>query len=47
MDKQCISLHGDKLDAVASMNVADGTITKIVSDKLNYKSDLHLSVDGK
>ena len=47
MDKQCISLLVIKLDQVASMNVSDGTITTIISDKVNYKSDLHLSVDGK
>lgn len=40
-------LSGDKLDQVGSMNVTDGTVKTILSDKVNYKSDLHLSVDGK
>ena len=40
-------LTGDKLDQVASMKVSDGTITTLISDKVNYKSDLHLSADGK
>lgn len=40
-------LAGDKLDQVGSMNVADGTVKTILSDKVNYKSDLHLSADGK
>ena len=28
------------------MNMADGTIKKVFKDRVNYKSDLHLSVDG-
>lgn len=40
-------LTGDKLDQVGSMNVTDGTVKTILSDKVNYKSDLHLSADGK
>ena len=33
MDKQCISLLVKRLDKVASINVADGAITIIPSDK--------------
>lgn len=40
-------LSGDKLQNVGSINIADGVISTINSDKLNYKSDLHLSADGK
>ncbi len=40
-------LQGDKSEKVGSIKVADGTVTTIFSDSLNYKADLHLSVDGK
>jgi dipeptidyl aminopeptidase/acylaminoacyl peptidase len=40
-------LKGDKTDVVSAINVVDGSITKVYEDKLTYKSDLRLSVDGK
>ena len=47
MDKKYTSFKVIRAEKVASMNVADGSITVIPSDSLNYKSDLHLSADGK
>ena len=40
-------LQGDKSEKVGSITIADGKVTTIASDSLNYKSDLHLSADGK
>ncbi|WP_161487570.1 stalk domain-containing protein [Paenisporosarcina indica] len=39
-------LQGDKSEIVSSINVIDGSITKIFEDKLIYKTDLRLSIDG-
>jgi len=37
---------GNNSDVIASMNVQTGEVTKIVDDKVKYKSDLRLSADG-
>ncbi|WP_461202129.1 stalk domain-containing protein [Anoxybacillus sp. TBDG-1] len=37
---------GNNSDVIASINVQTGQITKIVDDKVKYKSDLRLSDDG-
>jgi WD40 repeat protein len=39
-------LQGDKNETISSMSVKDGSITKILDDKVEYKSDLVISVDG-
>lgn len=44
--KKAYFIQGDKLQKVGSINIADGVVTTIPSDSLNYKSDLRLSVDG-
>ncbi|MFD2444546.1 TolB family protein [Bacillus sp. CGMCC 1.16607] len=38
-------LQGDKGETVSSISVKDGSITKILDDKVEYKSDLRLSTD--
>lgn len=40
-------LQGEKNETVSSMSVKDGIITKILDDKVEYKSDLVISADGK
>lgn len=40
-------LQGDKSEVISFINVTDGSITKIFEDKLIYKTDLHMSIDGK
>lgn len=40
-------LQGDKSEKVSYINVVDGSIKKIFEDKLSYKTDLRLSMDGK
>ncbi|QFG00945.1 hypothetical protein PB01_20300 [Psychrobacillus glaciei] len=40
-------LQGDKSEVISFINVTDGSITKIFEDKLTYKTDLRLSMDGK
>ncbi|WP_391118598.1 stalk domain-containing protein [Psychrobacillus sp. L3] len=40
-------LQGDKSEVISFINVTDGSITKIFEDKLIYKTDLRLSMDGK
>ncbi|WFR64998.1 hypothetical protein P9222_13850 [Paenibacillus amylolyticus] len=40
-------LQGDKGSVIASLNLADGTIKKLVEDKVDYKENLNVSADGK
>ncbi|REE78896.1 copper amine oxidase-like protein [Paenibacillus taihuensis] len=39
-------LQGDKGTVIAKMNVADGTISTVLNDKVDYKSSLSVSKDG-
>ncbi|SEM61390.1 stalk domain-containing protein [Paenibacillus sp. OV219] len=39
-------LQGDKGSVIAKMNLADGAITKVLEDKVDYKSNLAVSKDG-
>lgn len=39
-------LQGDKTNVIASVSLADGTLTKLVDDKVEYKSSLKVSEDG-
>ncbi|GGD52633.1 stalk domain-containing protein [Paenibacillus nasutitermitis] len=39
-------LQGDKGSVIAKLNLADGTITKVLEDKVDYKSNLSVSADG-
>jgi len=39
-------LQGDKGSVIAKINVASGEITKILDDKVDYKSSLNVSADG-
>lgn len=41
-----IFFQGDKNEIIASLSIADGKITKILDDKVEYKSDLVISADG-
>jgi|GEM_PF-690754 len=40
-------LQGDKGSVIAKLDIASGTISKIVEDKVDYKSSLSVSPDGK
>ncbi|WP_244898205.1 stalk domain-containing protein [Paenibacillus xylanexedens] len=40
-------LQGDKGSVIASLNLADGVIKKLVEDKVDYKENLNVSADGK
>ncbi|MEK0312830.1 stalk domain-containing protein [Cohnella sp. 56] len=40
-------LQGDKGSVIAKMDIASGEIAKIVEDKVDYKSSLSVSPDGK
>ncbi|MDI4646793.1 stalk domain-containing protein [Cohnella hashimotonis] len=40
-------LQGDKGSVIAKVDVATGTISKVVEDKVDYKSALSVSPDGK
>lgn len=40
-------LQGDKGSVIAKLDIATGTITKLVEDKVDYKSALGVSADGK
>lgn len=40
-------IQGEKSDAISSINLSTGTIKEIFKDKLSYKADLRLSLDGK
>lgn len=45
--QQVYFLQGDKSEKIGAINVGDGSVKTIFEDKLNYKSDLHLSANGK
>lgn len=48
MDESSIYfLQGDKGSVIANLNLADGTITKLVEDKVDYKENLNVSTSGK
>ncbi|AZN42439.1 stalk domain-containing protein [Paenibacillus albus] len=40
-------LQGDKGTVIAKLNLADGAISKVLDDKVDYKSSLSVSADGK
>ncbi|WP_426333216.1 stalk domain-containing protein [Paenibacillus silvae] len=40
-------LQGDKGSVIANLNLADGSIKKLVEDKVDYKEHLNVSVSGK
>ncbi|MEK3884798.1 stalk domain-containing protein [Paenibacillus sp. PL2-23] len=40
-------LQGDKSSVIAKLSLADGTVTKVLDDKVDYKMDLQVSADGK
>lgn len=40
-------LQGDKGTVIAKLSLSDGSITKIVEDKVDYKENLSVSPDGK
>lgn len=39
-------LQGDKGSVIAKLNIADGTISKVLEDKVDYKANLSVSADG-
>lgn len=45
--KQVYFIQGDKSEKIGSISIENGVVTTLFSDSLNYKADLHLSVDGK
>ncbi|MBR2564266.1 MAG: hypothetical protein IKE29_06555 [Paenibacillus sp.] len=48
MDESSIYfLQGDKGSVIANLNLADGSITKLVEDKVDYKENLNVSTSGK
>lgn len=40
-------LQGDKGSVIANLNLADGSIKKLVEDKVDYKENLNVSASGK
>ncbi|MFC4779223.1 hypothetical protein ACFO9Q_20720 [Paenibacillus sp. GCM10023252] len=40
-------LQGDKSSVIAKITVADGTVSKVLEDKVDYKANLRVSADGK
>lgn len=44
--KKLFFLQGDKTNVVASIDLADGKVTKLVEDKVDYKANLQVSADG-
>ncbi|MFC5531292.1 TolB family protein [Cohnella yongneupensis] len=40
-------LQGDKGSVIAKMDIRDGSITKVLDDKVDYKANLSVSDDGK
>ncbi|UVI28509.1 stalk domain-containing protein [Paenibacillus spongiae] len=40
-------LQGDKGSVIAKLNLADGKISKVLEDKVDYKANLTVSADGK
>ena len=45
-DDKIYYLAGEKTNIIAEMNLADGKITNLNDDKIEYKSDLRVSNDG-
>jgi len=45
--KKLYYLQGEKSNVVAEIEIESGKITKIVDDKVDFKSDLRISPDGK
>lgn len=43
--KRLYFIHGSNNEAISMVSIATGAVTKIVDDKIKYKSDLHLSPD--
>lgn len=43
--KRLYFIHGSNNEAISMVSIDTGNITKIVDDKIKYKSDLHLSPD--
>ncbi|MBW7476644.1 hypothetical protein K0T92_18145 [Paenibacillus oenotherae] len=39
-------LQGDKGSVIAKLNLTDGTISKVLEDKVDYKANLSVSADG-
>lgn len=39
-------LQGDKNSVIAKINAADGVVTKVLDDKVDYKANLDVSADG-
>lgn len=39
-------LQGDKNSVVAKVNLADGSVSKVLEDKVDYKANLKVSADG-
>ncbi|MGO4376365.1 TolB family protein, partial [Paenibacillus sp. MCAF20] len=39
-------LQGDKNSIIAKVNLADGTVSKVLEDKVDYKANLDVSADG-
>ncbi|MFF2480763.1 hypothetical protein [Paenibacillus sp. NPDC058071] len=40
-------LQGDKNSVIAKVNLADGAVSKVLEDKVDYKGNLSVSADGK
>ncbi|WP_139991689.1 stalk domain-containing protein [Paenibacillus paridis] len=40
-------LQGDKSSVIAKVSLADGSVTKVLEDKVDYKGNLEVSADGK
>ncbi|WP_027415180.1 hypothetical protein [Aneurinibacillus terranovensis] len=40
-------IEADKGVVIASASLTDGKVTKVVDDQMDFKTDLHLSADGK
>ncbi|MBW7454938.1 stalk domain-containing protein [Paenibacillus sepulcri] len=40
-------LQGDKGSIISKLNLADGAITNLLDDKVDYKANLNVSADGK
>ncbi|MBC8078797.1 MAG: hypothetical protein H7X86_00500 [Gorillibacterium sp.] len=45
--KMIYFIQGDNQEKISKINVETGTITKLVDDKVNFKSDLRVSMDEK
>lgn len=39
-------LQGDKSSVIAKLKLADGTVSKVLEDKVDYKANLEVSADG-